>query len=374
MKNNNKGFSLVELIVVIAIMAILAAVAVVGFSVYIPKAQQAGDRQTVNEVIDGIELYYYSTPEMEKGYIKLTQTGVEADATGAAVMEAIYGADWATKVSLQYADWQGTTAQVAYANSSYAGKEGSLLNEVDRLTGALGDVVGNIDANVAIGENFNEFLGGYGLTANSDPTSIGNAAVLYVAKNTASSGDAIQNAFQTHMTVDNPNLGGVYADLMANPNVGSAAALAAIYAYAEGFAQYCDQVDPSLDAVSQFHEAAVFDEVTNPSTAFDVINSAFGTLGQIGNDHVGNYIQNQGMANIAGYVGIMGTVNDNKDIVENKLSSDNCFTDGEIESLLHGYTEMGKMEVSTQNGEIAIVFVVVDGAVTTYVYPLNWEE
>jgi prepilin-type N-terminal cleavage/methylation domain-containing protein len=44
MKNNNKGFSLVELIVVIAIMAILAAVAVVGFSLYIPKAQQAADK------------------------------------------------------------------------------------------------------------------------------------------------------------------------------------------------------------------------------------------------------------------------------------------------------------------------------------------
>ena len=40
---NNKGFSLVELIVVIAIMAILAAVAVIGVSVYIPKAQQASD-------------------------------------------------------------------------------------------------------------------------------------------------------------------------------------------------------------------------------------------------------------------------------------------------------------------------------------------
>ncbi len=42
---NNKGFSLVELIVVIAIMAILAAVAVVSFNVYIQKAKDANDNE-----------------------------------------------------------------------------------------------------------------------------------------------------------------------------------------------------------------------------------------------------------------------------------------------------------------------------------------
>ena len=40
---NNKGFSLVELIVVIAIMAILAAVAVASYSIYIQKAKDASD-------------------------------------------------------------------------------------------------------------------------------------------------------------------------------------------------------------------------------------------------------------------------------------------------------------------------------------------
>ena len=47
---NNKGFSLVELIVVIAIMAILAAVAVVGVSIYIPKAQRASDDQLIADI------------------------------------------------------------------------------------------------------------------------------------------------------------------------------------------------------------------------------------------------------------------------------------------------------------------------------------
>ena len=47
---NNKGFSLVELIVVIAIMAILAAVAVVSFSIYIEKAQDAADLEYQSNV------------------------------------------------------------------------------------------------------------------------------------------------------------------------------------------------------------------------------------------------------------------------------------------------------------------------------------
>ncbi len=47
---NNKGFSLVELIVVIAIMAILATVAVVGYSVYIDKANEASDQQYLDNV------------------------------------------------------------------------------------------------------------------------------------------------------------------------------------------------------------------------------------------------------------------------------------------------------------------------------------
>lgn len=51
---NNAGFSLVELIVVIAIMAILAAVAVIGVSIYIPKAQEAADKELMNVLGDAL--------------------------------------------------------------------------------------------------------------------------------------------------------------------------------------------------------------------------------------------------------------------------------------------------------------------------------
>lgn len=54
---NNKGFSLVELIVVIAIMAILAAVAVVSYSIYIERAQDASDMDYISNVLYRVKLF-----------------------------------------------------------------------------------------------------------------------------------------------------------------------------------------------------------------------------------------------------------------------------------------------------------------------------
>ncbi|MBQ7379712.1 MAG: type II secretion system protein [Clostridia bacterium] len=53
---NNKGFSLVELIVVIAIMAILAAVAIPTFATFIDKANKASDESFVNDLEYALEL------------------------------------------------------------------------------------------------------------------------------------------------------------------------------------------------------------------------------------------------------------------------------------------------------------------------------
>ncbi len=77
---NNKGFSLVELIVVIAIMAILAAVAIPTFATFIGKAQQASDVDFMNQVASAIELAYATDPAdydtIEVTYDKTTKAPV----------------------------------------------------------------------------------------------------------------------------------------------------------------------------------------------------------------------------------------------------------------------------------------------------------
>ena len=69
---NNKGFSLVELIVVIAIMAILAAVAIPTFASFIDKANTATDVDFINNAEYAAELAYTADPSKEVDYVTVT--------------------------------------------------------------------------------------------------------------------------------------------------------------------------------------------------------------------------------------------------------------------------------------------------------------
>lgn len=70
---NNKGFSLVELIVVIAIMAILAAVAIPTFATFITKANKASDVSFVNDATYAAELAAASSAQKVNGItVKVT--------------------------------------------------------------------------------------------------------------------------------------------------------------------------------------------------------------------------------------------------------------------------------------------------------------
>ncbi len=51
MKNNKKGFTLVELLVVIAILAILATVTIVGYTVFVNKANDAKAKTELQEIV-----------------------------------------------------------------------------------------------------------------------------------------------------------------------------------------------------------------------------------------------------------------------------------------------------------------------------------
>lgn len=110
---NNKGFSLVELIVVIAIMAILAAVAIPTFATFIARANEASDIDFMNNVEYAAELAYAGEA--------LKVTAIEVELTE--------DKGNAEKVTVTFAINDGTdTLVVQKNNSSSDAKEKELMD------------------------------------------------------------------------------------------------------------------------------------------------------------------------------------------------------------------------------------------------------
>ena len=367
----NDGFTLVELIVVIAILAILGGVAGPAYSGYIAKANKGADQTTISEVRQALELYAYTNPSVTGGYVILGQEGaaVKSDDVGAAAMEAVFGSSW-NAVGLKYADWKGESSTLSYKESSYYGKESGLIETVDKLTTALGEVVANgkETGNNLIGGQFETFLKNQKVDTDNGKA-VGNAAVLYVADKTKVNADKIQTAFTAGLsaTANTPGdvVNNLYANLYKIDGLGDAAAIAAIYAYAEGYAQSTGQADA-------FHANTDFSNVTNATSALEALGKSFETLNASGFQ---TYVQNQGSKDLQGYIDMMGTVNTNQNLVSDNLNASDCFTDGTVENMLKGHAAMSSMSVATADGEVAVALVKdASGIIQTFVTPMNWNK
>lgn len=179
---NNKGFSLVELIVVIAIMAILAAVAVIGVSIYVPKAQKQADAELVNDIIYAVTLRDYETQFASNGngvvgYVVITNDKNNAvsvpndnDEIHQALVAA-FGENYANELRLSYDGWTdaatflGNSYLESIGSSSYVTEAGSaqLLDDVqitvNMLIGMLhGSEITNENLDVAIGRIDDDYL------------------------------------------------------------------------------------------------------------------------------------------------------------------------------------------------------------------------
>jgi type IV pilus assembly protein PilA len=85
MKLNNKGFTLVELIVVIAILGVLAAVLVPQYTQYVEKSRVAVDNSYVDEIAHNAELQAQSITDANVGVYTITFTA----STGAYVVAGV---------------------------------------------------------------------------------------------------------------------------------------------------------------------------------------------------------------------------------------------------------------------------------------------
>lgn len=112
-QKNNKGFSLVELIVVIAIMAVLVGVLAPQLIKYVEKSREATDIQTCDNIATALKTYYAdeevaASATATKVTVTLSKTalGTRADA---AVKDA-----GLTKAKIKGTKWTGDTIKIEY--------------------------------------------------------------------------------------------------------------------------------------------------------------------------------------------------------------------------------------------------------------------
>lgn len=114
-QKNNKGFSLVELIVVIAIMAVLVGVLAPQLIKYVEKSREATDIQTCDNIATALKTYYAdeevsasasATDTTVTVTLSKTELGTGADA---AVKDA-----GLTKAKIKGTKWTSDTIKIVY--------------------------------------------------------------------------------------------------------------------------------------------------------------------------------------------------------------------------------------------------------------------
>ena len=117
---NNKGFSLVELIIVIAIMAVLIGVLAPQFIKYVERSRESTDLQNVEEVKTAIEAWVADHGETATSDIKVSMSTTALSVTGPTdIMTGLgeYGID--TNKKLKSSKWTDNKIEWDYSVSTY---------------------------------------------------------------------------------------------------------------------------------------------------------------------------------------------------------------------------------------------------------------
>lgn len=112
-QKNNKGFSLVELIVVIAIMAVLVGVLAPQLIKYVEKSREATDIQTCDNIATALKTYY-ADEENGTGTVEVNLSTTDVKGTsGAAVDKSVSDAGLGT-AKLKGTGWKDNKITITY--------------------------------------------------------------------------------------------------------------------------------------------------------------------------------------------------------------------------------------------------------------------
>ena len=288
----NKGFSLVELIVVIAIMAILVGVAVPVYSSYIEKTQKAKDQQLVDEVAHALQVYAAGNyQDAADDYVILTVDGASALEGGfaEAAMKATFGENWKDDLALEYDNWtdNGVLAQVLanasaakdVAGSSYVqhSTPAEMLATVSTVTNALGNMA------VTAGRDPLTTMKDFDLITDTQFTNIqkelsDNKLVWGEGVDNVAYGTALSNILVKELSKE----AGAY-DINGESAPSTLLGFASMYASLYGWASTSEEGAAELEELNN--------KITDPNATTQTIMSAFETFQKE------NFAENSGFMN-----------------------------------------------------------------------------
>lgn len=396
----NKGFSLVELIVVIAIMAILVGVAVPVYSSYIEKAQKSKDEQMVDEIKHAIEIaavgesWYQQLPNGGAvGTVVISKTGTTVSGDNATLIQTALEKTFGdlTSLKLSYDGWTGTL-QAANAsillNSSYYGKTDILMDDVQGLANSLQSFLKNNPT--AGGTAFKNWLQQNEFTTEVDGSltikddklqSAANGVILYVTQDMAELDETGRETFVARWC-DPTTMGKMYT-LAETLSMSTLSLISAEYARSEAIVNHmgCDQVRAlfeTLDLNNVSDANAVFLKMGEVLTA---VGAHIKDPGESGcgctQTKYQDYFTTKAPGDAAAYFALMDQVAASEDVIRDNLNDSELYSGDKIGSYVDTYISVAELLNSADVSDGDIVMVVTlqaSGSLLVNVYPLDYSK